>query len=383
MKKTAFLIVLTLFFFTAGSVQAVSDPLSLPNNKYGIHIVDENDLESAAALVNSSGGDWGYVTLVIPERERNVEKWRSVFEKINRFHLIPIVRLATEPIGSIWKKPEVTDASSWADFLLQLNWPVKNRYVVIFNEPNHAKEWGNTLNPEEYAEILTAFSKTLKERSSDFFILPAGLDASAPNSKETMDEKTFLKAMLQKDANVFSAIDGWTSHSYPNPGFTGSIFDKGKGSLRTFEWELNILKSWGVDQNLPIYITETGWPHQEGITNNQYLYSAEDIAEFIRETAETIWNNPQIAAVTPFVLNYQSFPFSNFSWQKPGRDIFYPQYDTYRSIVKVAGRPILNETSVLAQNPNVLGAKTQSTKKPKESIISRLSYSLFSWIFNL
>ena len=38
------------------------NPLAVPNNRYGIHIVDTNDIPQLPALVNSSGGDWGYVT---------------------------------------------------------------------------------------------------------------------------------------------------------------------------------------------------------------------------------------------------------------------------------------------------------------------------------
>ena len=34
-------------------------------NKFGIHILDPSELQQAAELVNSSGGDWGFVTIVI------------------------------------------------------------------------------------------------------------------------------------------------------------------------------------------------------------------------------------------------------------------------------------------------------------------------------
>ncbi|MFZ5366355.1 MAG: hypothetical protein ACOZBZ_03605 [Patescibacteria group bacterium] len=45
-----------------------------PNNKFGIHITQAEDLPLAAELVNSSSGDWGYVTVVIQEDDRNQEK---------------------------------------------------------------------------------------------------------------------------------------------------------------------------------------------------------------------------------------------------------------------------------------------------------------------
>src|SRR3990167_3647177 len=101
-----FLIVLSLFVISASSVHAFYDPMSRKNNKYGIHIIDENDLTSASALVNSTGGDWGYVTLVIPENERKWEKWQSAFSEMRRLHLIPIIRLATRLEGDTWAMPE-------------------------------------------------------------------------------------------------------------------------------------------------------------------------------------------------------------------------------------------------------------------------------------
>ncbi len=354
-----FLVFLTLF---PKAVLAVENPLERPNNKYGIHIVDENDLIKAARLVNSEGGDWGYVTIVIPEAERKVEKWNTIFDIMYELHLIPIVRLATNSQKGVWEKPKLEEVLPWADFLSELKWITKNRYVILFNEPNHAKEWGGDINPKEYAEIVSSFSATLKEKSTDFFILPAGFDASAPNANETMDEVKFLKSMLAAKPDVFSLIDGWVSHSYPNPGFRGSVEAEGRGTIANFVWELEMLKNLGIDKNLPVFITETGWPHSEGlVVNNNYLSSLET-AEFIKKAAEKVWNHPNIVAVTPFILNYQSYPFIHFSWQKIGKEEFYPQYDAYRSLPKIAGNPLITETRLTPTPSNfdsaVLGETT-------------------------
>ena len=54
MKLLLFLIALLL----ARPAAAISDPLSVPNNRFGIHIADLNDIPDVAPLVNSSGGDW-------------------------------------------------------------------------------------------------------------------------------------------------------------------------------------------------------------------------------------------------------------------------------------------------------------------------------------
>lgn len=331
------LVLLLLLFFTL-PIYAFYDPLSVPNNKYGIHIADPQDISDAALLVNS-GGDWGYVTLVIQENDRNTDTWQKIFDQMRRLHVIPIVRIATRPDGMTWKKPELEDLRDWKTFLNSLNWPTENRYVILFNEPNHAVEWGNTIGPEEYADILVAYARELKEASDDFFILPAGLDASAPNSTATMDEETFLRRMVASQPDIVSLLDGWTSHSYPNPGFSGSPLATGKGTLRSFVWELDLLSRLGSTKSLPVFITETGWRHHDGKTLDFSLLRSETISEYIQTAAAAVWNDRRIAAVTPFILNYQDVPFDHFSWRRFGGDGFYPHYFAYRDLPKVLGEP--------------------------------------------
>ncbi len=329
------------FLLLAAFVQpafAVYNPRETPNNKYGIHVADTNDVVNTAPLVNSAGGDWGYVTLVIQDNDRNFGKWQEIFNAMRRLRLIPIVRIATHPVGDWWAKPTEEAAGEWATFLNSLNWPIANRYVVLFNEPNHAKEWGNTLDPEGYASVLMAYSKALKSASEDFFVLPAGFDASARSDGEAMDEAVFLKRMLASAPGLFDAIDGWASHSYPNPGFSGSPTGWGRGSLRTYQWELSLLSDLGNTKTLPVFITETGWAHSEGKRVSAGFFSAEKVAENFRLAAD-VWQDPLVVAVTPFVFNYQDVPFDNFSWQKLGSQEFYPQFDTYKAVPKVAGRP--------------------------------------------
>lgn len=340
-----FLYLLFSLFYPVRAAHAITDPLVVPNNKYGIHIIDENDLENAAALVNSSGGDWGYVTIVIREDQRDIQKWNAAFSRMQSLHLIPILRIATRlTTDGSWSRPSAEDAASWADFLSQLQWVTKNRYIILFNEPNHAKEWGNSLDPAGYAEILKLYAQTLKEKSDLFFILPAGLDASAPNSWQTMEESVYLRRMITAVPDVFTYIDGWTSHSYPNPGFAGKVSDTGKGTLRTYEWELKLLRSWNITRNLPVFITETGWAHREGTGTPSVLPTVDDLASRITQTADEIWSDARIVAITPFVLNYQGHPFLQFSWQRPNDALFYPHFDAYRSIPKTAGMPLLEIT---------------------------------------
>lgn len=340
LKKFLILILVAfsfLFFFPQESL-AIVDPTQTSNNRFGIHIVDENDLDEAANLVNSGGGDWGYVTLVIRKDERNTQRWQRVFDEMRRLHLIPIVRIATRQQDSGWEKPSFGEIDGWVSFLSSLNWVTKNRYVVISNEPNHAKEWGGEINPEEYARYLKEFSVKLKEENSDFFILPAGFDASAQTSKETMDEEEFIRRMLQEEPEIFENVDGWTSHSYPNPDFSGSPGAIGRGTVLTFEWELGLLQTLGVQKDLPVFITETGWIHdKEGKVLG--LSSTDAVGEKLIQAYAGAWNKENVVAVTPFVLKYQSEPFDIFSWTRDTGE-FYPFYYEVRNLNKVKGEPV-------------------------------------------
>lgn len=349
---------LVLLLAITPSVYAKYDPLSVPNNRYGIHIVDPNDVADAAKLVNSTGGDWGYVTLVIQDDDRDRGKWQRVFDEMRALHLIPIVRLATHIDRDAWAKPYTDSDKDWAKFLNSLNWPVENRYVIVFNEPNHANEWGRDLNPEEYAEIFVRHARALHEASEDFFVLPAGLDVSASSDGRSLDAAAYLRKMLVREPNLFDHVDGWASHSYPNPGFSGSPYAIGRGTLRTFLWEREFLKSLGVTKSLPTFITETGWLHREGVTYNAGLLTSEQVGINLRLASMGPWQDSNIVAITPFVLNYQGLPFDHFSWRKLHSSEFYPHFASYQSVAKVNGQPKQREQYTLERKviPNSLVA---------------------------
>lgn len=314
MKKifSVILGILILFVSTLPAL-AVNDPSSVPNNKFGIHIFSEKDLDSARNLVNSNGGDWGYVTIVITEAERNHDRWQSVFDQMRRMHLIPIIRLATKADGSTWDAPQEAEIDNWVGFLTSLNWVTQNRYVIINNEPNHATEWGGRVDPAGYATYLEKISAKLKAASQDFFVLPGALDAASNNSGNTMSETRFLSKMLQTDPKVFDSIDGWTSHAYPT------------SSTNVYDNELKL-----IGKDLPVFVTETGWPSDK--------YSEDQISQALVDAYKNVWNDPRVVAVTPFILDYTTAPFNIYSWEKSDGS-FYNFYYDVQKLPKVAGAP--------------------------------------------
>ncbi len=327
------------------------------NNIYGIHLAQPHleDLKKVKELVNSNGGDWGYVTLVIQENDRDKNKWQGIFNLLRQYHLIPIIRLATKPEGDNWKRPRIEDIPEWVNFLDSLNWVVKNRYIVLFNEPNHGSEWGGVVDPRDYGKVAFAFAKALKEKNKDFFVMLAGFDASAPQlPPKYWDEEMFLKKIFNFEFLIFNYIDGWASHSYPNPGFSGSAYDFGRGTIHTYQWELDLLKSFGVNKDLPVFITETGW--KRDIRYSIFDIGKDKIAQNFKIAFEEVWSqDKRIKAVTPFVFDYQSEPFLGFSWKKFNEDDFYPQYYLVQSLPKQKSQPEQDEKGEIKFNlPNEL-----------------------------
>lgn len=171
-KRVVGILLIVAFLLFPKSSFAAEDPFSHPNNKMGIHILFPSELQEAAKLVNSNGGDWGYVTIPIQAGDKDIKKWQEFMDQAKSLHLIPLVRLATEGDyfnTSSWRKPTEADVLDFANFLNSLNWPTKNHYIIVFNEVNRGDEWGGSPNPQEYADILSYAVTAFKSRNPDFF----------------------------------------------------------------------------------------------------------------------------------------------------------------------------------------------------------------------
>lgn len=349
MKQAAQTIFLGLVFLLmygalATPVLAIEDPHSVPNNKFGIHILFPSELEQAANLVNSNGGDWGYIVIPIQSGDKDLEKWQAFMDSAKKLHVIPIVRLATEGDyfnTKVWRKPNDNDIADFANFLNSLDWPVKNRYIIVYNEVNRSDEWGGEVSPAEYAQLLSFTTTVFKSKSPDFFIISAGLDNAAPNKAgEFMNEYDYLQAMDAAVPGVFRQIDGFASHSYPNPGFSQPPTRLTRESIGSFEYEKSLLDQLS-SKNLPVFITETGW------SNTAVLDTI--ISNYYKQAFSDVWSNDAIVTVSPFLLSADSGPFAQFAFVKAGSQT--PQYTAVKELSKIKGKPSVSE-QVLAESTN-------------------------------
>ena len=275
----------------------------------GVHILHPAEITEAGDLLKTQHNQeqWTYVTLPLSLDDLNKhDEWQAAFDRAAQLKINPIVRLVSrfDSEHNCWAIPTRGEIISYFNFLNTLTWPHEHRFVIIFNEPNHFSEWGGSANPDTYAEVLSFAADWAHTETAHYSVLPAAMDLAAPDGPTTMEAFNFLTRMLDSRPDIFSKIDYWNSHSYPNPGFSSSPTRTGQNSLRGFEHELAWLHDkTGLDMR--VFITETGGEENastKGRLESYYAYANDHI-----------WSDERIVAVTPFVLKGDPGPFSKFT----------------------------------------------------------------------
>ena len=301
-----------------------ADPI-LPNNKVGINVIryfDTNYLRAVSHIVNSAGGDWGYVSvLLLAEDRQNPQRIQQMLDDAYRFHLIPILRLATRHNGKVWEKPGPDEAAQWENFLNGLQWHLPATYLVVGNEPNLAFEWGGDVNPREYARYLKSFVDTFANERPRFKILNAPMDLSNQTKPGMMDDFEFLAGMKAEVPNIFSLLDGWASNPYH--------FYEGRGVRYTYRGYTQELDYIGV--RLPVFITES---------YIGFIDDPEKIAQYY-ETAFNYWmQDPNVVVATPHFYNPEAGLFWMFKADAAGNAVdLSPTAQRIQRMPKVAGSP--------------------------------------------
>ena len=307
------------------------------NNKFGLYIYAERQdfFELASELVNSNGGTWGYVLIPYNVKDRDSVKWKRVFSDLNRLKLIPVVQLWDVDLDKY-----ESQTKGAAKFLDTFDWPIKPRYISVYNEMNDSKFWYGKIDPVEYAEILDYTIRTFKEADENFMMMNGAFNVSANNSRTTVDSYYYMKKMNDAVPGIFNKLDAWAAHAYPQPNFTGSPYSKGRWSIQSYEDELNFLKNkLGLKKDLPVFITETGWAHMEGESLDDSFLSEEQVAENYKIAYQEIWlKDPKIRAVMPFTIKYNT-PFDHFSWIKSDYISKYKQFETIKNLPKIKANP--------------------------------------------
>lgn len=333
MKKiVSFILFLSFWLIFSKSILA-------SGNIIGLHLTQTQDLLKAKDIINSSGGDWGWATIVIRLDQLDRQTWQDFFDNCRKYHIIPIIRLATIADGDNWKIPCNSDIDNLANFLNSLNWPTKTQYIILFNEINHGQEWGGEVNIKSYVDVSIYASQKFKNLNPNFFILGSAIDLAAPdNSPKLISAASVYQQIYLYNPKYFDNIDGLASHSYPNHGFIGTPKDTGQHSIRGYLWELDTIKKLGVTKELPVFVTETGWPHKEGISKKNNFYTTKTTSQFLLDALNIWGQDSRIKAVTPFIYNYPNEPFDHFSWLDQNEQL-YPEYQKFIDQPKTINSP--------------------------------------------
>ena len=378
LMKRILTLVLTLSLLLASfqSAFAIESPVLKQNNRIGIHILFPSEINNAAKLINSNGGDWGYVVIPIQSGDKDIERWQGFFDEAISNHVIPILRLSTEGEyfnTSRWRKPTDSDLVDFANFLNSLEWPVKNRYIIVYNEVNRGDEWGGTPNPGEYAQILNSAVDIFKSRNKDFFIISAGLDNAAPSLGNYLNQYDFLREVESFSPGIFNKIDGMSSHSYPNPGFAQEPDRESLMGTGSYLHESLLINEYR-DSKIPIFITETGWKIG-AVTEDQ-------ASEFLGRAYREIWTDPNIVTVSPFLLNAGDHNFQGFSLiDSHGNK--RKTYNVIEKLSKAKGQPSINNKRVLSVTIQKAIPIKEFSKFIKKSFPIRMAESIFEFFLRL
>jgi hypothetical protein len=315
------LLLLLVVLWLVPGAQAETAPA---NNKVGINVIrhfETHHLRAVSQIVNSSGGDWGYVgVLLLTEDRQNPGRIQRMLDDAHRFHLIPLIRLGTRMEGNIWVKPGPMEPAEWKSFFNQLRWHAPAVYLQVGNEPNLGFEWGGDVNPRQYARYLESFINTFADQRGRFKILNAAMDLSNLTEPGVMmDDFEYLAAMRAEVPDIFSRLDGWASNPYH------FFEDRGvRYTYRGYQQELDFI---GIE--LPVFVMES------------YIGFVDDpteIADYYQRAFSYWLSDPRVVAATPHFYNPEAHIFWMFAADPEGNPInLSPSAERIRQMPKVKG----------------------------------------------
>lgn len=246
------------------------------NPKLGLHtrLTDEVEpwkIKRSLQMVREMGAPWivEYFPWAYYEPDKGRFDWTHadlVVDHAVAQGLTVIARLGFVPV---WARPEETtftylDADGYDDFADYAAAFVEHfrgrvAYVIVWNEPNLAAEWGNRPpDPEGYTELLKRAYRRIKAIAPEVVVLAPALapTLAPPGNPWAMDDLAFLQAMY--DAGAAPYFDALAAHTY-GWGFPADDPPApDKVNFRRVELVRALMEANG-DDGKDVYITETGW----------------------------------------------------------------------------------------------------------------------------
>ena len=246
------------------------------NPKMGVHtrLTDEVEpwkIKYTLELVRGMGAPWlvEYFPWAYHERLPGFFDWTHsdlVIDHANQQGLTVIARLGftpewARPAGSPASFLAVEDYDEFGDYVYAFAKRYRGRvnYIIIWNEPNLALEWGfQPVSPIDYTRLLTIAYQRAKEANPDVQVLGGALapTLAPPGDEFALNDLLYLRGMLAAGAG--EVMDGLAVHAY---GWVYPADDPPAPEVINFrrtEIIHRLLQEKGYG-HLPIHITEGGW----------------------------------------------------------------------------------------------------------------------------
>jgi GH35 family endo-1,4-beta-xylanase len=246
------------------------------NPKVGVHTrltdeVDEWKIQRTLEMVRAMGSPWivEYFPWGYYEPTKGRYAWGHADTVINHAVAQGITVIARIDFVPEWARPAETTFryldrdhyADYGDFIYAFVDHFRGRihYVLIWNEPNLAFEWGyRQPDPEAYTELLSIAYRRAKEADPQIQVLAAGLAPTlAPEGSEWgMDDLIFLQRMY--DAGAAQWFDGLALHAYGLTFPPDDPADAQQINYARAELLRQVMERNG-DGHKRCYITEGGW----------------------------------------------------------------------------------------------------------------------------
>jgi len=246
------------------------------------------------------------------------------------------------------------DYAQFGRFMEQLATRYRGRVAAyeLWNEPNLAREWqGDTLDPARFVALVAEGAKGVRAADPDALVISGAPAVTGINDGvEAIDDRVFLRGMVE--AGVARWVDGIGAHPYgfanpPDESWQSPTHVSSSHNNHPSFFFLDTLEDYHAillasnNADLPIWVTEFGWPSTEGIgqmdtTGWEYALEVSEAqqAEYVVRAFRMGDERPWVGPMFLWNLNLATIwgpadPFSAYSLLRPNGS-YRPAYIALR-----------------------------------------------------
>jgi polysaccharide biosynthesis protein PslG len=207
------------------------------------------------------------------ETEKNVLRWPQRLQELeraidlaNQQGIEPVVILAYENrFHHEGRYPTSDEAQAafarYAEFVVR-RFKGRVRYYEVWNE------WNQHGGAADYARLLKRVYPAIKRIDSNAIVLGGAVEGAAPPK--------FIRAMMEQGTLPF--MDGLSVHPY--------VFWRGRSGTpeAMYQWMVDLqamLRQYSSGRDVPIYITEIGWPTNTSAHGISEVEAADYVAQMV------------------------------------------------------------------------------------------------------